>query len=75
MDTYEVENGIARDGCNVNPFGAWITDNPNLGVKWVFLINVIIGFGFVVVMCFMPETCKYYVMTGQLCLQSCNRLS
>jgi MFS family permease len=23
-----------------SPIGAWITDNSNLGVKWLFLINV-----------------------------------
>lgn len=39
-----------------SPIGAWITNNPNLGVKWIFLINVIIGFGFAIVMSFIPET-------------------
>lgn len=39
-----------------SPIGAWITDNPKLGLKWVFLINVIIGFGYAVIMCFIPET-------------------
>ena len=39
-----------------SPVGGWITDNPSLGLKWIFLINVIIGFGFAVIMCFIPET-------------------
>ncbi|KAF8867300.1 MFS general substrate transporter [Acephala macrosclerotiorum] len=39
-----------------SPIGGWITANPKLGVKWIFLINVIIGFGFAVIMCFIPET-------------------
>jgi MFS family permease len=39
-----------------SPVGGWISANPSLGLKWIFLINVIIGFGFAVVMCFIPET-------------------
>ncbi|KAH7383644.1 major facilitator superfamily domain-containing protein [Cadophora sp. MPI-SDFR-AT-0126] len=39
-----------------SPVGGWITDNTSLGLKWIFLINVIIGFGFAVIMCFIPET-------------------
>ena len=39
-----------------SPIGAWIADYPNLGLKWVFLINVIVGMVFAVVMCFIPET-------------------
>jgi MFS family permease len=39
-----------------SPVGGWIADNPHLGLKWIFLINVIIGFGFAVIMCFIPET-------------------
>ncbi|KAF4630371.1 hypothetical protein G7Y89_g7769 [Cudoniella acicularis] len=39
-----------------SPVGGWITDNPNMGLKWIFLINVIIGFAFAIVMCFIPET-------------------
>ncbi|KAK2626839.1 hypothetical protein QTJ16_004014 [Diplocarpon rosae] len=39
-----------------SPVGGWITENPRLGLRWIFLINVIIGFGFAVVMCFIPET-------------------
>lgn len=38
------------------PIGGWITANPSLGLKWIFLINVIIGGGFAVLMCFIPET-------------------
>jgi MFS family permease len=39
-----------------SPVGGWISANPSLGLKWIFLINVIIGFGFAVLMCFIPET-------------------
>ncbi|KAK0102994.1 hypothetical protein ONS95_000822 [Cadophora gregata] len=39
-----------------SPVGGWITNNTSLDLKWIFLINVIIGFGFAVVMCFVPET-------------------
>ncbi|PBP16674.1 hypothetical protein BUE80_DR012617 [Diplocarpon rosae] len=39
-----------------SPVGGWITGNASLGLRWIFLINVIIGCGFAVVMCFIPET-------------------
>ena len=39
-----------------SPVGGWITNNESLGLKWIFLINVIIGFGFASIMCFLPET-------------------
>ena len=39
-----------------SPVGGWITDNESLGLKWIFLINVIIGFGYAIIMCFIPET-------------------
>jgi MFS family permease len=39
-----------------SPVGEWIVDNPNMGFKWLFLINVIIGFAFAIIMCFIPET-------------------
>jgi MFS family permease len=38
------------------PLGAWITNDPNLGLKWIFLLNVIIGYGFACILCFIPET-------------------
>ena len=48
-----------------SPVGAWITDNESLGLKWIFLINVIIGFGFAVVMCFIPETLPRLVIARE----------
>ncbi|APA06550.1 hypothetical protein SS1G_12744 [Sclerotinia sclerotiorum 1980 UF-70] len=39
-----------------SPVGEWIADNSNMGLKWIFLINVIIGFAFAIIMCFIPET-------------------
>jgi len=39
-----------------SPTGAWIAANPSLGLKWIYLINVIIGFAFAIIMCFIPET-------------------
>ncbi|QSZ35266.1 hypothetical protein DSL72_008135 [Monilinia vaccinii-corymbosi] len=39
-----------------SPVGEWIADNENMGLKWIFLINVIIGFAFAIVLCFIPET-------------------
>lgn len=38
------------------PIGGWISANANLGLRWIFLINVIISFGFAIAMCFVPET-------------------
>jgi MFS family permease len=39
-----------------SPIGGWVSDNANLGLKWIYLLNVIIGFGFAILMCFIPET-------------------
>lgn len=38
------------------PLGAWVTLNPEMGLKWLFLINTIIGGVFSIVLCYMPET-------------------
>jgi MFS family permease len=51
-----------------SPVGGWITANPSLGLKWIFLINVIIGFGFAVVMCFIPETLPRLVIAKKAAL-------
>jgi MFS family permease len=48
-----------------SPVGGWITANPSLGLKWIFLINVIIGFGFAVIMCFVPETLPRLVIAKE----------
>lgn len=39
-----------------SPVGAWIGDRTDMGLKWIYLINVIIGFAFAIGMCFIPET-------------------
>ncbi|KAJ9144142.1 Vitamin b6 transporter bsu1 [Pleurostoma richardsiae] len=39
-----------------SPIGEWIADNANMGLNWIFWINVIIGGAFAFVMCFVPET-------------------
>jgi len=39
-----------------SPIGGWIVANENLGVKWIFIINIIIGFAFAILLCFIPET-------------------
>ncbi|KAI0123567.1 vitamin b6 transporter bsu1 [Xylariales sp. AK1849] len=39
-----------------SPVGEWIADNVNMGLPWIFWINVIIGGAFALGMCFIPET-------------------
>lgn len=39
-----------------SPVGEWIGDRTDMGLKWIYLINVIIGFAFAIGMCFIPET-------------------
>lgn len=39
-----------------SPVGEWIAENPNMGLPWVFWINVVIGAAFALGMCFLPET-------------------
>ncbi|MCJ1396155.1 hypothetical protein MMC18_009044 [Xylographa bjoerkii] len=41
----------------------WIID-ANLGLKWIFLINVIIGVGFAVIIAFVPETLPSLVIAN-----------
>jgi MFS family permease len=38
------------------PLGNWISNNPKMGLKWIFLVNSIIGAGFTVACAFIPET-------------------
>ncbi len=37
-----------------SPVGEWLCDK--LDFRWIYIINIIIGAGFAVVMCFVPET-------------------
>ncbi|KAH9904338.1 MFS general substrate transporter [Xylariomycetidae sp. FL2044] len=39
-----------------SPIGELIIDNTRLGLPWIFWINVIIGGGFALIMCLLPET-------------------
>lgn len=39
-----------------SPIGEWIADNEHMGLKWIFIINIIIGAAFAIIMCFIPET-------------------
>ncbi|KAL9121227.1 MAG: hypothetical protein Q9187_002211 [Circinaria calcarea] len=45
------------------PIGEWIVENPKLGLPWIFWINSIIGAGFAVFMCLIPETLPRIVTT------------
>jgi MFS family permease len=46
------------------PFGEWVGVNPDLGIRWLFLFNVIIGFGFTLISCFIPETLPRLVIAN-----------
>ncbi|KAM3089337.1 hypothetical protein ACMFMG_000940 [Clarireedia jacksonii] len=48
-----------------SPVGEWIAENSSMGLKWIFLINVIIGFAFAIVMCFIPETLPRLVIARE----------
>jgi MFS family permease len=47
-----------------SPYGEWIGANPKLGMRWLYLFNVIIGFGFALVACFTPETLPRLVIAN-----------
>jgi len=47
-----------------SPVGAWITTNPNMGYKWIFLVNVLIGAVFTFFLCFVPETLPRYAIAN-----------
>lgn len=48
-----------------SPVGGWVSANESLGIKWLYLINVIIAFGFAVIMCFIPETLPRLVIAKE----------
>ena len=39
-----------------SPVGEWLAENTNLGLPWLFWLNAIIGAGFALGMCYVPET-------------------
>ena len=45
--------------------GVWII-KAGLGLKWLFLVNVILGFGFAVIVIFVPETLPRLVIAKKL---------
>jgi MFS family permease len=47
-----------------SPFGEWVGANPNLGLRWLYLFNVIIGFAFAIIACFIPETLPRLVIAN-----------
>lgn len=47
-----------------SPFGQLVGANPNLGMRWLYLFNVIIGFGFALLGCFIPETLPRLVIAN-----------
>ncbi|KKY15567.1 putative vitamin b6 transporter bsu1 [Phaeomoniella chlamydospora] len=49
-----------------SPVGEWIADNTNMGLNWIFWINVIIGGVFSLAMCFVPETLPRQVIKNEV---------
>lgn len=47
-----------------SPIGEWIADNPTLGWRWIFWINVIIGGVYSAAMVFVPETLPKIVISN-----------
>lgn len=47
-----------------SPVGEWIAENTNMGLPWIFWINVIIGAAFAIGMCFLPETLPRIVISN-----------
>ncbi|KAI0387546.1 MFS general substrate transporter [Hypomontagnella monticulosa] len=47
-----------------SPIGELIAENENLGLPWIFWINVIIGGAFAIIMCFIPETLPRVVISN-----------
>jgi multidrug resistance protein len=46
-----------------SPVGEWIAENPHMGWRWIFYINIIIGGAFALVMIFVPETLPRIVIS------------
>ena len=46
-----------------SPIGEWIAINPNMGWRWIFYINIIIGGVFAFGMMFIPETLPRIVIS------------
>lgn len=48
-----------------SPIGEWIVENSNMGMNWLFWINVIIAGVFAGALCFVPETLPAIVIGGK----------
>ncbi|KAI0840801.1 MFS general substrate transporter [Hypoxylon sp. FL0890] len=48
-----------------SPIGELIAENVNMGLPWIFWINVIIGGAFAIIMCFIPETLPRVVIANE----------
>jgi MFS family permease len=46
-----------------SPIGEWIAINPNMGWRWIFYINIIIGGVYAFAMIFVPETLPKIVIS------------
>jgi multidrug resistance protein len=46
-----------------SPVGEWIADNANMGRRWIFYINIIIGGVFAFALIFVPETLPKVVIS------------
>jgi multidrug resistance protein len=46
-----------------SPIGEWIADNANMGWRWIFYINIIIGGVFAFALIFVPETLPKVVIS------------
>jgi multidrug resistance protein len=46
-----------------SPIGEWIAENPHMGWRWIFYINIIIGGVFAFAMIFVPETLPRIVIS------------
>ena len=46
-----------------SPVGEWIAENPHMGWRWIFYINIIIGGVFAFAMIFVPETLPRIVIS------------
>lgn len=49
-----------------SPIGEWIAENPHMGWRWIFYINIIIGGVFAFGMMFIPETLPRIVITNKV---------
>jgi multidrug resistance protein len=49
-----------------SPIGEWIAENPNMGWRWIFYLNIIIGGVFAFGLMFMPETLPRLVIARKV---------